>query len=107
MENNELNPQVENVQEEAQAAVQETAAEEKALKKANKVINKLNECGIRNIQITGGEPLAHPKFKEEFTTNNIMGVYFPYMLHLRRRGSRHVAAPPKRPPSPLPGAKCR
>lgn len=23
---------------------------------------------------------AHPKFKEEFTTNNIMGVYFPYLL---------------------------
>ena len=23
---------------------------------------------------------AHPKFKQEFTTNNIMGVYFPYML---------------------------
>lgn len=23
---------------------------------------------------------AHPKFKREFTTNNIMGVYFPYML---------------------------
>ena len=23
---------------------------------------------------------AHPKFKEEFNTNNIMGVYFPYML---------------------------
>lgn len=23
---------------------------------------------------------AHPKFKDEFTTNNIMGVYFPYML---------------------------
>lgn len=23
---------------------------------------------------------AHPKFKEEFTTDNIMGVYFPYML---------------------------
>ena len=23
---------------------------------------------------------AHPKFKEEFTTNNIMGVYFPYMI---------------------------
>lgn len=23
---------------------------------------------------------AHPKFKEEFTINNIMGVYFPYML---------------------------
>ena len=23
---------------------------------------------------------AHPKFKEEFTTNNVMGVYFPYML---------------------------
>ena len=22
---------------------------------------------------------VHPKFKEEFTTNNIMGVYFPYM----------------------------
>jgi len=23
---------------------------------------------------------AHPKFKQEFHTNNIMGVYFPYML---------------------------
>ena len=23
---------------------------------------------------------AHPKFKDEFTTENIMGVYFPYML---------------------------
>lgn len=23
---------------------------------------------------------AHPKFKEEFTTENIMGVYFPYMM---------------------------
>ncbi len=23
---------------------------------------------------------AHPKFKEEFTTKNIMGVYFPYMV---------------------------
>ena len=23
---------------------------------------------------------AHPKFKEEFTSENIMGVYFPYML---------------------------
>ena len=23
---------------------------------------------------------AHPKFKAEFTTNNIMGVYFPYMV---------------------------
>lgn len=23
---------------------------------------------------------AHPKFKNEFTTDNIMGVYFPYML---------------------------
>lgn len=23
---------------------------------------------------------AHPKFKKEFTTQNIMGVYFPYML---------------------------
>ncbi len=23
---------------------------------------------------------AHPKFKEEFTTDNIMGVYFPYMI---------------------------
>lgn len=23
---------------------------------------------------------SHPKFKEEFTTNNIMGVYFPYMV---------------------------
>lgn len=23
---------------------------------------------------------AHPRFKKEFTTNNIMGVYFPYMV---------------------------
>lgn len=23
---------------------------------------------------------AHPKFRHEFTTNNIMGVYFPYMI---------------------------
>lgn len=23
---------------------------------------------------------AHPKFRQEFTTNNIMGVYFPYMV---------------------------
>lgn len=23
---------------------------------------------------------AHPKFRQEFTTNNIMGVYFPYMI---------------------------
>ena len=23
---------------------------------------------------------AHPKFKKEFTTNNVMGVYFPYMV---------------------------
>lgn len=23
---------------------------------------------------------AHPKFKKEFTTNNIMGVYFPYLI---------------------------
>ncbi len=23
---------------------------------------------------------AHPKFKQEFTTENVMGVYFPYML---------------------------
>ena len=23
---------------------------------------------------------AHPKFREEFTTDNIMGVYFPYMI---------------------------
>ncbi len=23
---------------------------------------------------------AHPKFRKEFTTDNIMGVYFPYMV---------------------------
>lgn len=39
MENNELNPQVENVQEEAQAAVQETAAEEKAAAPADAQAN--------------------------------------------------------------------
>lgn len=32
-----------------------------------------NFVGKRNF-------LAHPKFKEEFTTDNIMGVYFPYMV---------------------------
>lgn len=38
--------------------------DEMSLEDCIKVISKLNECGIRNIQITGGEPLAHPKFKE-------------------------------------------
>ena len=40
---------------------------------------------------------AHPKFKEEFTTDNIMGVYFPYMIidinshaTFRGRGEREV-----------------
>ncbi|MBP5279847.1 MAG: radical SAM protein [Erysipelotrichaceae bacterium] len=28
------------------------------------VIRKLKECGIRVIQLTGGEPLAHPDFKK-------------------------------------------
>ena len=38
--------------------------DEMSLENCIKVINKLNECGIRNIQITGGEPLVHPEFKE-------------------------------------------
>lgn len=40
---------------------------------------------------------AHPKFKEEFTTENIMGVYFPYMVvdinshaHYRGQGEHEV-----------------
>ena len=40
---------------------------------------------------------AHPKFKEEFSTNNIMGVYFPYMVvdinshaHFSGRGEHEV-----------------
>ena len=31
-----------------------------------------------NQQISNGS--AHPKFKQEFTTDNIMGVYLPYMI---------------------------
>ena len=30
--------------------------------------------------VGGRKFFAHPKFKQEFTTDNIMGVYFPYML---------------------------
>lgn len=30
--------------------------------------------------VGGRKFFAHPKFKAEFTTNNIMGVYFPYMV---------------------------
>ena len=40
---------------------------------------------------------AHPKFKEEFTTDNIMGVYFPYMVvdvnshaHFSGKGERLI-----------------
>lgn len=40
---------------------------------------------------------AHPKFKEEFTTDNIMGVYFPYMVvdinshaHFKGHGEHEV-----------------
>lgn len=40
---------------------------------------------------------SHPKFKEEFTTDNIMGVYFPYMVvdvnshvHFSGRGEHQV-----------------
>lgn len=30
--------------------------------------------------VTSRKFFAHPKFRKEFTTNNIIGVYFPYML---------------------------
>ena len=30
--------------------------------------------------VGGRKFFAHPKFKKEFTTDNVMGVYFPYML---------------------------
>lgn len=30
--------------------------------------------------VGGRKFFAHPKFKQEFTINNVMGVYFPYML---------------------------
>lgn len=40
---------------------------------------------------------AHPKFKEEFSTENIMGVYFPYMIvdinaheNLKGRGEHEI-----------------
>ena len=29
-----------------------------------KVIQKLADCGVRNVQLTGGEPLVHPDFKK-------------------------------------------
>ena len=32
---------------------------------------------------------AHPKFKEEFTTQNIMGVYFPYMVIMNMKVINH------------------
>ncbi len=40
---------------------------------------------------------AHPTFRKEFTTDNIMGVYFPYMTvdinahaHLKGQGEEHI-----------------
>lgn len=49
--------------------------DEMSLEDCIKVINKLNECGIRNIQITGGEPLAHPKFKEIIKELSKQGIH--------------------------------
>lgn len=37
------------------------------------------ELKIREF-VSSRKFFAHPKFKKEFTTENIMGVYFPYML---------------------------
>ncbi len=40
-----------------------------------------NDAQVSIEQFVGKRKFfAHPKFKAEFTTNNIMGVYFPYML---------------------------
>lgn len=40
-----------------------------------------NEAKIEIEKFVGKRKFfAHPKFREEFTTENIMGVYFPYMV---------------------------
>ena len=44
---------------------------------------KLTKAEAKNIieEFVGKRKFfAHPKFKQEFTTENIMGVYFPYMI---------------------------
>ena len=38
--------------------------DEMSLEDCVKVIGKLKDCGIRNLQLTGGEPLAHPEFRK-------------------------------------------
>ncbi len=51
---------------------------------------------IRNF-VNKRKTYANPKFKEEFTTENIMGVYFPYMIvdintHVKMQGEgEHTA----------------
>lgn len=37
--------------------------DEMSLADCIKVLEQLKDCGIRNVQITGGEPLTHPAFK--------------------------------------------
>ena len=44
-----------------------------------KLEKKDAEAKIRKF-VDDRQFFAHPTFKKEFTTNNIMGVYFPYML---------------------------
>lgn len=44
-----------------------------------KVTKELAKAQIENF-VGKRKFFAHPKFKNEFTTENIMGVYFPYMV---------------------------
>lgn len=44
-----------------------------------KISKEEAEVQIENF-VKKREFFSHPKFKEEFTTQNIMGVYFPYMM---------------------------
>ena len=43
-------------------------------------ITKDDARGVIETFVKKRKFFAHPKFKAEFTTSNIMGVYFPYML---------------------------
>jgi len=49
--------------------------DEMSLEDCKEVLKQLKECGIRNIQITGGEPLAHPKFKEIIKELSKQGIH--------------------------------
>lgn len=49
--------------------------DEMSLEDCKEVLKQLNECGIRNIQITGGEPLTHPNFKQIVEEIHRLGLF--------------------------------